>query len=128
LRDRVGEIREAGAELVVVGNGTPDHAAAFGEEEGIDFPLLVDPELVAYRAAGLRRGMRDAIRAKTLGHAMRAFRKGFRQTSVKGDPWQLGGAFVIAPGSRILWKHVSREAGDHADPDAILQVLQRMET
>lgn len=127
MRDKVEQIREAGAELVVVGNGTPEHAADFRDQERIDYPLLVDPELEAYRTAGLRRGMRDALRAKTLTHAMRAFRQGFRQSSVKGDPWQLGGIFVIAPGGKVLWKYISREAGDHPDPDRILEVLRGKE-
>ena len=57
LRDGVGEIRKAGAELVVVGNGRPQHALDFRSEYELDFPLVVDPELQAYRAAGLRRGL-----------------------------------------------------------------------
>jgi peroxiredoxin len=56
LRDQLPEIRARGAELVVIGNGAQHFAAAFREDMGLDCPLLVDPELRAYRAAGLRRG------------------------------------------------------------------------
>ena len=56
MRDRIEDIRARGAELVIVGNGAQNFAAAFREDFELDCPILVDPELCAYRAAGLRRG------------------------------------------------------------------------
>ena len=120
----VEAIRAEGAELVVVGNGRPDQAAQFKEEQGIDFPLLVDPDLTAYRAAGLKKGMGDVFRVRSIRHAVRALRKGFRQASVRGDPWQLGGTFVIGHGGKLIWSHVSREAGDHPEPEKLLAALR----
>jgi peroxiredoxin len=125
LRDAVGGIRAAGAELVVVGNGRPEHAADFREEQRIDFPLLVDPELRAYAAAGLRRGVLDTLGPGSLKGAWRALRSGARQGATRGDPWQLGGAFVIEPGGRVRFRHVSRDASDHPAPEKILKALAR---
>jgi hypothetical protein len=68
----------------------------------------------------------DAINLRTARHALRAVRKGFRQTSVQGDPWQLGGSFVIDPKGNVLFAHTSREAGDHPDPEDILAALRRI--
>jgi peroxiredoxin len=124
LRDGVGEIRKAGAELVVVGNGRPEHALDFRSEYELDFPLVVDPELHAYRAAGLRRGVLDALGPRTLGNALRAWRRGARQGAAKGDPWQLGGTFVIRAGGRVVYRHVSREAGDHPPLAEILAAMR----
>ena len=31
----------------------------------------------------------------------------------QGDPWQQGGVFVLGPDGRELYRHISREAGDH---------------
>ncbi|MGH9846563.1 MAG: peroxiredoxin-like family protein, partial [Blastocatellia bacterium] len=92
------EIREQGADLVVVGNGNAGFAAAFREDLGLppELVLLVDPELRAYRAAGLRRGRVEVLSPRLPLNALRAFRAGFRQTGVEGDPFQLGG---IAAGS-----------------------------
>jgi peroxiredoxin len=114
VRGELNAIRAKGAELVVVGNGSPWFAAAFRDELALDFPLLVDTGLAAYRAAGLRRSVVDTLRPAALLHAVRAWKSGARQSAVKGDPWQLGGAFVVAKGGRVLFRHVSREAGDHA--------------
>ena len=41
--------------LAAIGLGDVDYAKAFREETGITFPLLIDAEKKAYRAAELRR-------------------------------------------------------------------------
>ncbi len=117
------EIRKQGAELVIVGNGAAQFAEAFREDLGIDGPLLVDPELRAYRAAGLRRGRVEVLSPRLAGNALRALRAGFRQEGVQGDPWQLGGVFVIRPGGELAFRHTSREAGDHPNLDDVLAAL-----
>ncbi len=117
------EIRRRGAELVVVGNGSPEQAAAFRAEAAVDFPLYVDPELEAFAAAGLRRGLGTVLRPSVFRRAFHAWRAGFRQRGVAGDPWQQGGLFVIRPGGIVIFAHVSRAAGDHADPHAVLTVI-----
>ena len=108
---------------MVIGNGAQHFAAAFREDMGLDCPLLVDPELRAYRAAGLRRGRVELLSPRLPLNAMRALRAGYRQTSVQGDPWQLGGVFVIRPDATLAYRHASREAGDHAPIEAILAAL-----
>ena len=126
MRGAYEEIKNKGARLVVIGNGQPRHARAFREDEGIPFDLWVDPEMRAYRAAGLRRGLTNAVSRRSLGHVWRALRRGFRQTKVQGDPWQLGGAFVITPDGNTVYEQVSREAGDHASIPDLLEVLGRL--
>jgi dehydrogenase/reductase SDR family protein 12 len=123
LRDYLPEIRRRGAELVVVGNGTRYFAGAFREELGLDVLLLVDPDLQAYRAAGLRRGRVEVLSPRVPLNALRAFWSGARQHGVRGDPWQLGGVFVIRPGGEVVYRYVSREAGDHPPIDEVLSAL-----
>jgi NAD(P)-dependent dehydrogenase (short-subunit alcohol dehydrogenase family) len=124
LRDRIDAIRARGAELVIVGNGAPAFAAAFREDHELDCPLLVDPELRAYRAAGLRRGRVELLSPRLARNAARALRAGFRQSGVQGDPWQLGGVFVIRADADLTYRYVSREAGDHAPVEEILSALE----
>jgi dehydrogenase/reductase SDR family protein 12 len=123
LRGQIDEIRRRGAELVIIGNGAEHFAAAFREDFDLDCPILVDPALQAYRAAGLRRGRVEVLSPRLLFNAVRAFQSGARQTSVQGDPWQLGGVFVIRPNGDLTYQYVSREAGDHPSPEAILESL-----
>jgi NAD(P)-dependent dehydrogenase (short-subunit alcohol dehydrogenase family) len=123
LRARVEDIRARGAELVIVGNGARNFAEAFREDFALDCPLLVDPELRAYRAAGLRRGRVELLSPRLPRNALRALRSGSRQTAVQGDPWQLGGVFVIRPDGNLTYRYLSREAGDHPPVDEILAAL-----
>jgi NAD(P)-dependent dehydrogenase (short-subunit alcohol dehydrogenase family) len=125
LRDRWPEIEARGAGLAIVGNGNAAFASAFREDLELppEVTLLVDPELVAYRAAGLRRGRAEAFSPRVAWNGLRAFRAGFRQTGIEGDPWQLGGAFVLRPDGACTFRHESREAGDHADLDRVLLAL-----
>jgi NAD(P)-dependent dehydrogenase (short-subunit alcohol dehydrogenase family) len=124
LRDRIDEMRARGAELVIVGNGAAHFAAAFREDYQLDCPLLVDPELRAYRAAGLRRGRVEALSPRLPWNAIRAIRTGSRQGAIQGDPWQLGGVFVLRQDGELAYRYVSREAGDHAPIDEILAALE----
>jgi NAD(P)-dependent dehydrogenase (short-subunit alcohol dehydrogenase family) len=123
LRDRVDDFRARGAELAIVGNGAPNFATAFREDFDLDCPLLVDPELRAYRAAGMRRGRVELLSPRLPLNALRALRSGSRQTGVQGDPWQLGGVFVIRPGGELTYRYLSREAGDHPPIEQILAAL-----
>jgi dehydrogenase/reductase SDR family protein 12 len=125
LRDEIENIRARGAELVIVGNGAESFASAFREDFGLDCPLLVDPELRAYRAAGLRRGRVELLSPRLPINAFRALRAGSRQTSVQGDPWQLGGVFVIRPDGDLTYRYTSREAGDHPPVEEILAALDK---
>jgi NAD(P)-dependent dehydrogenase (short-subunit alcohol dehydrogenase family) len=56
-------------------------------------------------------------------NALRALRSGSRQTGVEGDPWQLGGVFVLRPGGELAYRYVSAEAGDHPPLDDVLAAL-----
>jgi NAD(P)-dependent dehydrogenase (short-subunit alcohol dehydrogenase family) len=125
LRDQIDEIRSRGAELVIIGNGAPSFATAFRDDFQLDCPLLVDPELRAYRAAGLRRGRVEVLSPRLPLNALRALRSGSRQTGIQGDPWQLGGVFVIQPGGDLAYRYLSREAGDHPRVDEVLSALEQ---
>ena len=119
-----GAIEARGASIAFVGNGGRRFARAFVEELGLDVPVYVDPGLRAYEALGLRRGVVAALASPSvLAHAARAMRAGFRQKGVQGDPWQLGGVFVVAPGGELRYAYASEAAGDHPPLDAVLATL-----
>ena len=120
MRAVTARLQDLGLRTIVIGPGNRQQAQMLREDEGIAFELLTDPELKAYRAAGLRRGAARVFSWRSFAHLWRAWRKGFRQRSVQGDPWQLGGVLLIAPGGEVLYRHVSREAGDHAPVQEIL--------
>ena len=101
------------------------YARLFRDETGITFPLLVDTERKAYKAAALKSGnvfhilRRDNAKARA-----RAKAAGYRQHRLGNDPFQLGASFVFGPGNRDLFIHLSSTFGDNADPTTLLAVLQ----
>ncbi len=107
------EIEQAGANLVIVGNGAPNFIAGFRERAAYTGVVYTDPELNAYRALSLRRSVRSSINLKSMSRAFKAYRKGTRQVGPRGDAWQQGGVFVVAPSGELLYEHRSRFAGDH---------------
>ncbi len=123
MRDALPDIRRRGAELVIVGNGSAFFARTFREDLELDCPVLVDPELRAFAATGLRRGRVEILSPKVPLNALRAFLGGARQQAVQGDPWQLGGTFVIRAGGEVAYAQISREAGDHAPVAELLAAL-----
>ena len=124
LRPEIPQIRQLGAELIVVGNGNTRYAAAFREDLKLDAPLYVDPELAAYSAAGLKRGVWRTLGPGVWGHGLRALRNGFRQKNLQGDPWQEGGVFVIMPNGKVPYMFISEVAGDHPPTKDIIDALQ----
>ena len=123
LRRETEAIHAKGAELVVVGNGSVAFARDFAHEAGLATPLYTDPSGAAYRALGLRRGAAAALNPRVLANAWRALRGGFYQTSVRGDPLQLGGVLVVLRGGRIAYRYGSRAAGDHPPLREVLAAL-----
>jgi hypothetical protein len=124
LHRKIDLIRNAGADLVVIGNGSPSFIAGFRDETGWDGPLYTDPSLAVFKAAELKRGVAKTLNPLALGKTIRAFAQGHRQGKTQGDPWQQGGVLVIAPGNEVRWHHASERPGDNATAEDIAAALR----
>jgi hypothetical protein len=123
LHRQVDLIRNAGAELIVIGNGSPSFIAGFREETGWDGPLYTDPSLAVFKAAEMKRGVMRTFNPLALGKTIKAFADGQRQGRTQGDPWQQGGVLVIAPGGDVLLHQASDHVGDKIYADEIVRAL-----
>lgn len=111
--------------MVAIGTGDRRYAAAFVADEDVSFPVLVDDDGAAARAASVRvvspfglftpRSYRGALRAHRGGH--RIHRAGRRVT-------QLGATFVVGPGPRLRYAHLDRHSADHAPLDEVLEAVR----
>ena len=119
----VDRVQAMGADLVVIGQGSIEEARAFRDQERLTMPLLTDPTRQSYEAMAMRRGLGSLLTAKSAGLAFNAWRSGFRQSRVAGDPLQQGGVVVIAPGGVERFRYISQQAGDHPPPAQILRAL-----
>jgi len=99
---------DAVGSLAVVIHDTPDRARrGFLHDLKVDAPVLVDLDMAAYRAWGLRRaGVREAYGSPRVwwGYARQAIAEGQRP-GVGSDPRQLGGDFVVGADGRVLSAH-----------------------
>lgn len=121
-RERAAEVRahraaieRKGASIVFVGNGLPAMAREFAAQHADGLPVLSDPSKKTFELAGMRRGLSTVLRPSMLKNAWRAFRSGHRQTKVQGDPWQQGGAIVIAKDGAVVHAQRDCAAGDAID-------------
>lgn len=124
-RDR-DKFEQAGARLVVIGQGTPAHAQDFLRSQKVEgLTLLVDPERKTYEAAGTK----VATFGEMLGPKQIA--RGFRRTlsdrvhqgMVVGHPAQLGGVLVVAPGGKVAWSHLSDDVSDVPPNEPVLEAV-----
>lgn len=117
-------IEARGARLVFVGVGNRHFAEGFRRELGLTEPVYVDTARNSYRALGMKRGLvATLLSPATWRNMVRAWRNGFRQRGIKGDPWQLGGVLVVRPGGAIAFRHLSRASGDHPPTAEVLAAL-----
>lgn len=124
MREHEQFFRENGATLAAIGLGDRTYAKLFREETGIQFPLLIDEQRQAYRAAGLRgANILHLLRSDNAKARARAQAAGHKQVRLGKNPFQLGGSFVCGPGNVDRYVHISQTFGDNASPEALLAAL-----
>ncbi|HUS27110.1 MAG TPA: peroxiredoxin-like family protein [Kofleriaceae bacterium] len=124
LHRDIGKIQGAGAELYVIGNGTPSFIEGFREQTKYDGPLYTDPSLEVYKAAELKRGVTKVLNIKAALPTLKAFAKGGKQGLTQGDAWQQGGVVVVASDGSVKWQHASGYPGDNASVEQIVRALR----
>ena len=125
MREHEAQFKAAGVQLAAVGLGDRQYAHAFREETGIGFPLLIDEQRQAYRAASLKSAslLHLFYRANAAART-RAKAGGHRQHRLGKHPMQLGGSFVFGPGNIDRFAHISETFGDNAAPDRLLAAIR----
>ena len=124
MRERHDELRGRGAEIVAVGTGDVGYARRFVEDERIPYPVLVDDDGAAARAASVRvSSFLGLFHPRTWGPTRETWRRGHRIHAAGKRVAQLGASFVVAPGPRLLYEHLDRDSTDHAPIDELLAAL-----
>jgi peroxiredoxin len=124
LRDRYAEVRDNGAEVAAIGTGSVRYAQAFVEDDAIPFPVLVDDDGLAARAAQVRStSFLGMFHPRTWRATRESWRRGFRIHRAGKRVTQLGATFVIGPGPRLLYSHVDSNSTDHAPLHDVLAAV-----
>lgn len=124
MRDRYEELE--GANIAAIGMGLTAMAADFKQKQDIPFALLVDRRRETHRAVELARGkLLDVAGPKQIVRGIKSFLTGSGQgrPAPKQDVLQLGGALVVAPGGKVLYRHVATGSDDNAPVDDLVAAL-----
>ncbi|MGI9666391.1 MAG: redoxin domain-containing protein [Acidimicrobiia bacterium] len=125
LRDEVSDYRSTGATPVIVGQGKPIQAAAFGQEQNLDVPILTDPDRSTYRAYGLLDALLPQVvfdapqwlwsySEDTAARFIEMRRVGGRR--LVNNPWLLPGEFVVDEDKTLRHVHRYQHCEDFPDP------------
>ncbi len=109
---------------MAIGTGDVAYARGFVADEKIPFPVLVDDDGAAARAAAVRvSSLVGLFHPRTWKPTRRTWQRGYRLHAAGERVTQLGASFVIAPGPNLLFAHLDRDSTDHAPVDALLGAL-----
>ena len=125
MREHYDKITAAGAAVVAVGTGDERYARAFVSQETIPFPVLVDDDGEAARAASVRSVpfLKLIFDPRSMPGARRAHQAGFRVKKSGKRVTQLGATFVLGPGGVVRYEHVDVHSADHAPLPEVLAAL-----
>ncbi len=125
LERHTDEILAAGLRLAAVGIGKPKHAQRYCGRFGPSVQCLVNPTKEAYDAYGLKRGrLMDLIGPQTIIASARTVARGIVQGNATGDPYMLGGVFIIDQQGVIRYARYDQYAGDHPGFAEILEAAR----
>lgn len=117
-------IAEAGLNLVVITQGTPEAAALFAAEFAPGIHLLADPERKAYLAYGLERGnlFQTFLNPNVWAAISRSRKKGYRVEPPPAgqDAMQMSGTFIITKDGRIALPYYYDHIADHPPLELLL--------
>lgn len=129
LKDEYAGYRQAGINVVAIGQGEPGRARRFALLHGLPCPLLCDPSRHAYEAFGLLEGRPSQVvygmpdeflrcDAET-GATFQASRRG-THTAAVDNPFQLPGEFVVDHQGVLCLTYRSQYCADFAEPQVLI--------
>ena len=132
LRDELADYRATGASVVVVGQGLPVQAAAYGEEHDLDVPILTDQDRSTYRVYGLL----DALLPQVVfdapqwlwSYSEETAQRFIEERRIAGrrlvnNPWLLPGEFVIDGDGTLKHTHRYQHCEDFPDPRILITAV-----
>lgn len=117
-------IEQAGLNIAIITQGTPESALLFAGEFAPGLLVLADPERKAYEAYGLERGglFQTFLNPKVWAAINRANKKGYKvEPPPPGqDAMQMSGTFIISSDGRIRLPYYYDHIADHPPLDLLL--------
>lgn len=92
----------------------------FFQKRWLEARAVSDEEADIYKLFALERGgAKQMFGLRSIWRGVKATFKGHTVGAPEGDPWRLGGFFMVDRELNLLWSHPSQYAGDHANLDEV---------
>lgn len=133
MQEQHAAIRERGARVVAIGQGTGREAEGFCRQLKTDYPCLGSPGKEAYRAFGLSRGDWWSVGFKPFFEQPALALNRIRRASLKGsmmkhtDVLQLGGVAIVDGLGVLRYLHRSRQTDDFPPISDLIGELDRLD-
>lgn len=118
------QIEQAGLNIAVIMQGTPEATAIFAQQYAPGLLCLSDPQRKAYEAYGLERGnlFQTFLNPKVWAAVSRARQKGYQiEPPPPGqDAMQMSGSFIISKEGRIELPYYYDHIADHPPLELLL--------
>lgn len=133
LRGEYADYTDAGARVVVIGQGEPERASAYAETYGLPCPVLCDPEQKVYEAYGLL----DFLASEVLYDAPEDLQRMDVQAGIRfaeerraqdrplvDSPWQRPGEFVVDGDGVLRLTYRYQYCEDYPDPRVLVAAIR----
>ena len=120
-------IHDLGAEVLAVTMSKPPFLRAYVKERAWSFPVVLDPDLEAYRLFGLERiSWWTYLRGGVIAGYLRLIFRGWmpRMPNKGEDVNQLGGDFILDEQRRLIFAYPSRVPTDRPTVATLIDVLE----
>lgn len=128
LSDEHRRLTDAGARVVVIGQGEPQRAAWYAEKFKIPCPILCDPEERAYKAYGLLEMSPWLLlgKAKPDSEYLHKVMKKHRDLGrpVADNPFLLPGEFVISRQGRLVLTYRYQYCDNYPDVESLVDSIR----
>jgi peroxiredoxin len=128
LHRRRDELAALNVEVLLISFSSAEQARRWWGETGVSFPLLLDLDRAVYRAYGLRSSVWRVWQPKVWLHYARMMLRGWQWRGIRDDPHQLGADFIVDANGVLRFAHWSDDPTDRPDVDALLSMLQQIQS
>ena len=124
MREHHDRFVAASAQVVAIGMGSALRTVEFRRQMAIPYPLLSDPQRVAYKAYGLTQiNPRHEANLTSLARTARNLVRHGGAASSDQDMAQLGGVFIVDTAATIRYAFLPQRAFEFPPIDELLQVV-----
>ena len=124
LHRHEAELKESDTNVLLISFGTELWARGWLQETGASFPLLLDPERRTYAAYKLGSSRVRTWGPNVLWRYAKLLLAGEKLRPAQGDPYQMGGDFIVDGSGILRLAHASKDPVDRPPVDELLAVLR----